>query len=82
MRPWGEFLATKGYAVEVPLLPGHGTRWQDLNETTWRDWYAAAEDALDRMLAAETDAWSSAGCPWGRRSPSCWPPTGATTSPA
>ena len=52
MRPWGEFLATKGYAVEVPLLPGHGTRWQDLNETTWRDWYTAAEDALDRMLAA------------------------------
>ena len=50
MRPWGEFLATKGYAVEVPLLPGHGTRWQDLNETTWRDWYAVAEGSLDKLL--------------------------------
>ena len=51
MRPWGEYLATQGYAVEVPLLPGHGTRWQDMNETTWRDWYAEAERALDRLLA-------------------------------
>jgi carboxylesterase len=50
MRPWGEYLATQGYAVEVPLLPGHGTRWQDMNETTWRDWYAEAERALDKLL--------------------------------
>jgi len=51
IRPWGEFLGTKGYAVEVPLLPGHGTRWEDLNETTWRDWYAVAEASLDKLLA-------------------------------
>jgi carboxylesterase len=25
MKPWGEFLAERGYAVEVPRLPGHGT---------------------------------------------------------
>jgi len=51
MRPWANHLAGHGYAVEVPLLPGHGTRWQDLNRVRWTDWYAAAEDALDRLLA-------------------------------
>ncbi len=25
MTPWGEYLADRGYAVEVPRLPGHGT---------------------------------------------------------
>ncbi|RYP85684.1 alpha/beta fold hydrolase [Nocardioides guangzhouensis] len=50
IRPWAEFLATRGYAVDVPLLPGHGTRWQDLNRTTWREWYDEAERGLDRLL--------------------------------
>jgi carboxylesterase len=49
MRPWAEHLAGQGYAVEVPLLPGHGTRWQDLNRVRWTDWYAEAERALDRL---------------------------------
>jgi carboxylesterase len=43
MRAWGEHLAAEGFTVRCPLLPGHGTRWPDLNKTTWRDWYAAAE---------------------------------------
>ncbi|MEV2279382.1 alpha/beta fold hydrolase [Nocardiopsis sp. NPDC049922] len=46
MRPWAERLAAAGYSVEVPLLPGHGTRWQDMNLTTSDDWYAAVERAL------------------------------------
>ncbi|WP_246354762.1 alpha/beta hydrolase [Nocardioides ungokensis] len=25
MKPWAHALAERGYAVEVPLLPGHGT---------------------------------------------------------
>ena len=52
MRPWGSSLADRGYAVEVPLLPGHGTRWQDLNSVRWTDWYAEAEQALDRLLTS------------------------------
>lgn len=51
MRPWGEHLAARGYAVEVPQLPGHGTRWQDLNQVTWEQWYDTASAALDRLLA-------------------------------
>ncbi|MFF0391608.1 alpha/beta hydrolase [Kitasatospora sp. NPDC004615] len=46
MRPWAEHLADAGLTVSVPLLPGHGTRWQDLQPTRWEDWYATAETAL------------------------------------
>jgi carboxylesterase len=47
MKPWARHLSEQGYAVEVPRLPGHGTRWQDLNRVAWTDWYAEAERALD-----------------------------------
>lgn len=39
MKPWGEDLGSRGYAVEVPRLPGHGTTWQEMNTTGWADWY-------------------------------------------
>lgn len=64
MKPWAEYLAEQGYAVEVPLLPGHGTRWQDMNATTWDDWYAEASRAFDK-LAAENDAVVLAGLSMG-----------------
>lgn len=50
MRPWAEALAEKGYAVEVPRLPGHGTTWQDLNTYRWDDWYAELRAAHRRLL--------------------------------
>jgi carboxylesterase len=40
MRPWGEFLHSKGYTVRVPLLPGHGTQPEDLNKVKWQEWPA------------------------------------------
>jgi carboxylesterase len=46
MRPWAEALAAEGWTVRLPLLPGHGTTWQDMNLTTWEDWYAEVEKAL------------------------------------
>lgn len=51
MRPWGEDLVAAGYRVAVPRLPGHGTRWQDLDRTGWHDWYAAVERAFLRLRA-------------------------------
>ncbi len=36
-------LAGAGLAVEAPLLPGHGTRMEDLVATGWEDWFAAVE---------------------------------------
>lgn len=55
MRPWAEFLARHGYSVRLPLLPGHGSSWQEMNRTTWRDWYGVQRDAY-RELQARCDA--------------------------
>ncbi|WP_037973149.1 alpha/beta hydrolase [Streptomyces sp. NRRL WC-3742] len=46
LRPWAEELAAAGYTVSLPLLPGHGTRWQDMQVTRWEDWYAEVEREL------------------------------------
>jgi carboxylesterase len=35
----------------APLLPGHGTRVEDLNQVKWTDWTAAAEEALAELQA-------------------------------
>lgn len=51
LRPWAEHLAEAGLTVALPLLPGHGTRWQDLQVTRWQDWYA--EVARELLLLAE-----------------------------
>jgi carboxylesterase len=55
MTPWAEALAAKGYAVELPRLPGHGTTWQEMNKTTWADWYAEVTAAFEKLVA-ENDA--------------------------
>jgi carboxylesterase len=54
MRPWADHLASRGYAVSLPLLPGHGTTWQQMNKTTWADWYAEIERAFE-ALANQVD---------------------------
>jgi len=46
VRPWAEHLAERGLTVSLPLLPGHGTRWEDLAVTGWQDWYATVEREL------------------------------------
>ncbi|MEZ7007306.1 alpha/beta hydrolase [Streptomyces sp. AD55] len=46
LRPWAGHLAARGLSVSLPLLPGHGTRWQDLQPTGWQDWYAEVDRAL------------------------------------
>lgn len=49
MLPWAQDLAAAGHSVTLPLLPGHGTIWQDLNGTTWQDWYAELSRAFARL---------------------------------
>jgi carboxylesterase len=49
LRPWAEHLAAAGLTVRLPRLPGHGTRWQDLNDTRWPDWYGEVERAFDGL---------------------------------
>jgi carboxylesterase len=54
MRPWAEAAAAEGLSVSLPLLPGHGTQWRDLNITRWQDWYATVEREFD-LLAKECE---------------------------
>jgi carboxylesterase len=49
LRPWGTYLAAAGLSVLCPRLPGHGTRWQELNLTGWQDWYAEVAHAFDEL---------------------------------
>ena len=49
MRPWAEHLAAAGLSVLAPRLPGHGTRWQDMNRTRFSDWYGEVERGFDDL---------------------------------
>jgi len=51
MRKVAEALAEKGFHVEMPLLPGHGTSVDDMLSTRWQDWAGEAEAAYQRLSA-------------------------------
>lgn len=38
VRPIAEYLNHEGFNVNAPLLPGHGTSPEDLNQQTWKNW--------------------------------------------
>jgi carboxylesterase len=42
-RSMGQYLSEQGYTVVGPLLPGHGTTWQDMARRRWQEWANAAE---------------------------------------
>ncbi len=48
-RPWGEYLGARGYGVQVPRLPGHGTTWRELNTMRWDDWYGEITRVFDQL---------------------------------
>jgi carboxylesterase len=64
LRPWAEQLAARGLTVSLPLLPGHGTRWEDLRLTGWQDWYAEVDREL-RALRGRCDRVFVAGLSMG-----------------
>jgi carboxylesterase len=49
LRGLAEAFAAAGHAVELPLLPGHGTAVEDMLPTRWTDWSATAEEAYARL---------------------------------
>ncbi len=51
LRPLCELLSKRGFAVEMPRLPGHGTRPRDLLPTRYADWRAEALSGLTRLRA-------------------------------
>ena len=49
MLPWAQHLERAGFRVSLPRLPGHGTSWRELNQTSWTDWYAAVDRAFTEL---------------------------------
>lgn len=64
VRWLGEQLAARGFAVELPRLPGHGTHWMDMAKTRYADWRAGFVEALEE-LKARTDHVIVAGLSMG-----------------
>jgi len=56
-----QHLAARDFRVAAPTLPGHGTSPRELRRTGWRDWYAAASAALDRLSPPAVIAGLSMG---------------------
>lgn len=52
VRDWAMAFAQAGFAVEAPLLPGHGTSVEDMAKTRWTDYRSSAE-ASYHMLAQQ-----------------------------
>ena len=49
VKPWAEALHKSGVSVRVPLLPGHGRTWQEMNETKWQGWFAEVEENFNDL---------------------------------
>ncbi len=49
LRPLAELLSKRGFAIELPRLPGHGTRPRDLMPMRYADWRAEALAALNGL---------------------------------
>jgi len=49
IRPWAQGLADFGFSVSAPCLPGHGTTWEEMNNTTWQQWYAEVEREFNKL---------------------------------
>lgn len=49
VRPLASKLYHHGFTVAAPLLPGHGTKPEDLNRVHWQDWVNAAEGVYRRL---------------------------------
>jgi carboxylesterase len=52
MRPLAEHLAGEGHAIEMPLLPGHGTSdWRDLATSSWQEVARQTVESFERLRA-------------------------------
>lgn len=49
LRVIGEALAAKGYTTMGILLPGHGTKPEDLLQITYRDWINSAQQGINEL---------------------------------
>lgn len=49
MRPVSRFFADHGFDVEMPLLPGHGTSWEDMATRKFSEWVDAVDEAYWKL---------------------------------
>jgi carboxylesterase len=54
LRPLAEALAGRGFTVDLPRLPGHGTHFRDMLPTRYEDWRAHVATCA-RALAERTE---------------------------
>jgi len=64
LRPLAELLARRGFAVELPRLPGHGTSWRDMLPTRYDDWRAEVVRTAG-ALKSQTDTLLMVGLSMG-----------------
>lgn len=50
IRPLAESFRDYGFTVSAPLLPGHGTRPEDLNSIHWQDWVNTGRESLELLF--------------------------------
>lgn len=65
MLQFGEFFYKMGYNVEIPLLPGHGTRWEDLNAVKYEQWVEVASDTIKKYENMKNTSLFVAGLSMG-----------------
>jgi carboxylesterase len=70
VRPLAESLANRGYSVELPRLPGHGTSLEDLTAMRWSDWSEEAAASYE-VLATRCSGVALVGLSMGGGL-SCW----------
>jgi carboxylesterase len=49
LRRLGKYLNECGYTVKAPLLRGHGTKFEDLENVKWLDWLEDLQKELDEL---------------------------------
>jgi carboxylesterase len=52
MRLIGEYLHDRGITVSAPMLPGHGTYVEEMNQYKWTDWVAHTRQVLTELKFA------------------------------
>lgn len=57
IRFLGEQFHAAGYTVAAPLLAGHGTTPEDLNQAKWQDWVKQGEASLAELLKVCNQVW-------------------------
>ena len=57
VRTLAELYLALGRTVAAPLLPGHGTHPDELNQTRWQDWYEAVRQTYLDLRARNKKIW-------------------------